>query len=51
VQAHGLARYDTEAALTAMNAVNTDLQRLQNLFLPSVKLLEKLRVGARVRRR
>ena len=34
-----------------MNAVYADLRLLQNLFLPSVKLVTKERVGARVRRR
>ena len=47
----GSVRYDTEAAVAAMNAVYADLRLLQNLFLPSVKLLRKERVGARVRRR
>jgi hypothetical protein len=47
----GYLRYDTEAARTAMNAVYADLRLLQNLFLPSVKLQTKERVGARVRRR
>lgn len=47
----GYLRYDSEAALATMNAVYADLRLLQNLFLPSVKLLEKVRVGARVRRR
>jgi hypothetical protein len=47
----GYVRYDTEAAVDAMNAVYADLRLLQNLFLPSVKLLRKDRVGARVRRR
>jgi hypothetical protein len=47
----GYLRYDTEAARTAMNAVYADLRLLQNLFLPSVKLQTKERVGARLRRR
>ena len=47
----GYLRYDTEAAITAMNDVYADLRLLQNLFLPSVKLQSKERVGARVRRR
>lgn len=46
----GYVRYDSEAALTAINAVYADLRLLQNLFLPSVKLQRKVRVGARVRR-
>jgi hypothetical protein len=47
----GYVRYDTEAAVTAMNRVYADVRLLQNLFLPSVKLIRKDRVGARVRRR
>ncbi len=47
----GYVRYDSEAALTAMNHVYADLRLLQNLFLPSVKLQSKERVGARLRRR
>jgi len=47
----GYVRYDSEAAVAAMNAVYADLRLLQNLFLPSVKLITKERVGARVRRR
>jgi hypothetical protein len=47
----GYVRYDSDAALTAMNAIYADLRLLQNLFLPSVKLQRKERVGARVRRR
>jgi hypothetical protein len=47
----GYVRYDSTAALRAINALYEDLRLLQNLFLPSVKLLEKRRVGARVRRR
>jgi hypothetical protein len=46
----GYVRYDSEAALTAMNAVYADLRLLQNLFLPSVKLQRKERIGARLRR-
>jgi len=47
----GYVRYDTEPALAAINAVYADLRLLQNLFLPTVKLVTKERVGARVRRR
>jgi hypothetical protein len=47
----GYLRYDSDPALTAMNALYEDLRLLQNLFLPSVKLIEKKRVGARIRRR
>jgi hypothetical protein len=48
----GWERYDSEAALAAINALYTgDLRLLQNLFLPSVKLIEKKRVGSRLVRR
>lgn len=47
----GYERYDSSAAVEAMNALYADLRLLQNLFLPSVKLREKRRVGARLRRR
>jgi len=47
----GYVRYDSAAAIAAMNAVYADLRLLQNLFLPSVTLVTKERVGARVRRR
>jgi transposase InsO family protein len=47
----GYVRYDSPAAVAAINAVYADLRLLQNLFLPSVKLITKERVGARVRRR
>jgi len=47
----GWARYDTEAAVAAIN----DLYRqewswMMNLYQPSVKLLRKVRVGSRLRR-
>jgi hypothetical protein len=48
----GYWRYDTPAAVAALNALYRHEHRLfQNLFLPSVKLLTKERVGARLRRR
>jgi hypothetical protein len=47
----GYVRYDSEPALAAINAMYADLRLLQNLFLPTVKLVTKERVGARVRRR
>lgn len=47
----GYVRYDTPEALDAMNALyRHELRLFQNLFLPSVKLLKKVRVGSRVRR-
>lgn len=47
----GYERYDTDAAVAALNAVYAELRLFQNLFLPTVKLVRKERVGARVRRR
>jgi len=47
----GYVRQDSEAALVAINRLYRDeLRWLQNLFLPSVKLLRKERVGSRIRR-
>ena len=48
----GYLRYDTPAAGAALNALyRHELRLFQNLFLPSVKLVRKERVGARLRRR
>jgi hypothetical protein len=47
----GYERYDSEAAVTALNTVYAELRLFQNLFLPTVKLVRKERVGARTRRR
>ncbi len=48
----GYVRYDSPAAQAAIHALyRHELRLLQNLFLPSVKLVGKERVGARVRRR
>jgi hypothetical protein len=48
----GYLRYDTPLAVGALNALYRQALRLfQNLFLPSVKLIGKARVGARLRRR
>jgi hypothetical protein len=48
----GYVRYDSRAAQTAIHALyRQELRLFQNFFLPSVKLLGKERVGARVRRR
>jgi len=47
----GYVRYDHPAAVVAIHALyRHELRLLQNLFLPSVKLLRKTRIGARVRR-
>src|SRR5215210_3885130 len=46
----GYDRYDSTRALAALNALYADLRLLQNLWLPSVKLVTKTRVGSRLRR-
>jgi len=47
----GYVRYDAPAAVAAMNALyRQELRLFQNLFLPSVKLVRKVRVGSRIRR-
>jgi len=47
----GYLRYDSEEALLKMNELcQGDLRLFQNLFLPSVKLVAKKRVGSRLRR-
>ncbi|HEY6308407.1 MAG TPA: integrase [Candidatus Angelobacter sp.] len=48
----GYLRYDSVEAREAMNGLyRQELRRFQNLFLPSVKLASKKRVGSRLRRR
>jgi len=48
----GYLRYDSPAALAAINDLyRNELRLFQNLFLPSVKLETKVRVGSRLRRR
>jgi hypothetical protein len=48
----GWVRYDTDTAVATINRLyRGDLRVLQNLFLPSVKLIRKERVGSRMRRR
>jgi hypothetical protein len=48
----GYVRYASPAAVAAMNDLyRCELRLFQNLFLPSVKLVKKVRVGSRVRRR
>lgn len=47
----GWDRYDTHAAVEAMNDLyGGELRLWLNLFLPSVKLVKKMRVGSKVRR-
>jgi hypothetical protein len=47
----GYLRYDSPTALEAINDLYTnELGSMMNLFLPSVKLVEKSRVGSRLKR-
>lgn len=47
----GYARYDTMEAVNAMNELyRNELDLFQNLFQPSLKLQEKVRIGSRVKR-
>ena len=47
----GWERYDSRSAVEAMNDLNRQELRLWlNLYLPSVKLVKKVRVGSKVRR-
>ena len=47
----GYLRYDSPEPVVALNALyQHELRLFQNLFLPSVKLVRKVRVGARIRR-
>jgi hypothetical protein len=47
----GYVRYASPAAVAAMNTLyRQELRLFQNLFLPSVKLVRKVRVGSRIRR-
>ena len=44
----GYLRYDSEEVLSAMNDLyRNELKLIQNLFLPSQKLIKKIRVGSR----
>jgi hypothetical protein len=48
----GYLRYDSPQAVEALNDLyRNELHLFQNLFLPSVKLERKVRVGSRLRRR
>lgn len=48
----GYLRYDSPSAQNAMNELyQNDLTILQNLFLPSMKLMKKTRVGSKLKRR
>jgi hypothetical protein len=47
----GYERYDSPQAVAALNALYTqELRLFENLFLPSLKLQRKVRVGSRTRR-
>jgi hypothetical protein len=47
----GYERYDSPAALEALNGLYAhELRLFQNLFLPSVKLQRKIRVGSKLKR-
>lgn len=47
----GWDRYDTPEAVDAMNDLyRNEWRQLANLFLPSVKLANKLRIGSRIKR-
>ena len=48
----GYLRYDSPQALEAINELyRQELRILQNLFLPSMKLTEKVRLGSKLKRR
>ena len=48
----GYLRYDTPTAVAALNDLyRSELRLFQNIFLPSVKLRRKVRVGSQLRRR
>ena len=48
----GYLRYDSDPAQIAINDLyQNELRILQNLFLPSMKLVEKSRVGSKLKRR
>lgn len=48
----GYLRYDSEGAQKAINDLyQNELRILQNLFLPSMKLIKKTRVGSKLQRR
>jgi len=47
----GYVRYDTEEALQSMNDLyRNELRWFMNLFLPSVKLVKKIRIGSKLKR-
>lgn len=46
----GWERYDSRAAVEAINTLYAELRLWMNLYLPSVKLEKKMRVGSKLRR-
>jgi len=48
----GYVRYDSDTAIEAINRLYcNELRLMQNLFMPSVKLISRERVGSKLRRR
>jgi hypothetical protein len=47
----GYLRYDTQEELRLLNQIYSQLRLLLNYFYPSMKLMEKTRIGARVKKR
>jgi hypothetical protein len=47
----GYGRYDTDAERALIAAIYRDLRLYVNYFLPSVKLVAKERIGAKVKKR
>jgi hypothetical protein len=50
-QSMGYARYDTPEELDLLNEIYGTLRLISNFFLPQMKLIEKTRTGAKVRKR
>ncbi len=50
-RAVGYARYDTEEEIDLLNALYSHLRLYTNYFQPTMKLIEKVRTGARVKKR
>lgn len=46
----GWDRYDTHESVNAMNELYSELKLMMNLYQPSVRLIERRRVGSRLRR-
>ena len=47
----GYMRYDTQEELRLLNQIYAQTRLLINFFYPSMKLVEKIRIGARVKKR